>query len=40
MNHAQFGAYGDQAGDEEPDITDDQAHQALTEITITFLETS
>ncbi|GAA1088020.1 alpha/beta hydrolase [Nocardiopsis metallicus] len=40
MNHAQFGAYGDQAGDAEPELTDDQAHQALAEITATFLEAS
>lgn len=38
MNHAQFGAYGDQAGDEEPELTDAQAHEALTEITAAFLE--
>lgn len=40
MNHAQFGAYGDQAGDEEPELTNDQAHQALTEVTAAFLEAS
>ncbi len=31
MNHAQFGAYGPQAGDLEPTISDEEARSALTE---------
>lgn len=38
MNHAQFGAYGEQAGDEEPTLTDAEAHQALAEVTADFLD--
>ncbi len=38
MNHAQFGAYGDQSGDGDPDLTDDEAHAALAEVTAAFLE--
>lgn len=37
MNHAQFGSYGEQAGDEEPTLTDTEAHQALAEVTADFL---
>ncbi|MGW5877094.1 alpha/beta hydrolase [Nocardiopsis terrae] len=40
MNHAQFGAYGHQAGDGEPELTDEQAHQALAEVTGAFLAPS
>lgn len=38
MNHAQFGAYGGQAGDGDPELTDEEAHAALTEVTAAFLE--
>lgn len=31
MNHAQFGAYGEQSGDESPQISDAEARAALTE---------
>lgn len=37
MNHAQFGAYGEQAGDEEPTLSDAEAHEALAEVTTDFL---
>ncbi|WP_234003814.1 alpha/beta hydrolase [Nocardiopsis sp. SBT366] len=37
MNHAQFGAYGEQSGDAEPELTDDQAHEALADVTADFL---
>lgn len=40
MNHAQFGAYGGQVGDGDPEMTDAEAHAALTEITGAFLEAS
>ncbi len=37
MNHAQFGAYGSQAGDEEPELGEEEAHERLTEATSLFL---
>lgn len=38
MNHAQFGAYGAQSGDAEPELTDAEAHEALAEVTAAFLQ--
>ncbi|GAB3725369.1 alpha/beta hydrolase [Nocardiopsis nanhaiensis] len=37
MNHSQFGAYGEQPSDNEPELTDEQAHEALAEATSAFL---
>ena len=37
MNHAQFGAYGAQAGDEEPELSEEEAHERLAEATTLFL---
>ncbi|WP_084392317.1 alpha/beta hydrolase [Nocardiopsis listeri] len=37
MNHAQFGAYGAQAGDEEPGVGEEEAHERLAEATSPFL---
>lgn len=38
MNHAQFGAYGDQSGDLPADIDDAEAHRRLAEVTGGFLD--
>ncbi len=38
MNHAQFGAYGEQARDGEPTLTDEEAAEALAEVTAAALE--
>ncbi|WP_150253788.1 alpha/beta hydrolase [Nocardiopsis deserti] len=38
MNHAQFGAYGAQAGDLPADIGDAEAHRRLAAVTADFLE--
>lgn len=38
MNHAQFGAYGAQAGDEEPELTEEEAQERLAEATSQFLD--
>ncbi|WP_083936366.1 alpha/beta hydrolase [Nocardiopsis ganjiahuensis] len=40
MNHAQFGAYGEQSGDSAPELTDEEAHEALAEVTGDFLDPS
>ncbi|WP_285730288.1 alpha/beta hydrolase [Nocardiopsis sp. ATB16-24] len=37
MNHAQFGAYGDQSGDGVPEIDDEEARRALVEVMSAFL---
>ncbi len=37
MNHAQFGAYGDQPGDGRPEITDEEARMTLASTTADFL---
>ena len=37
MNHAQFGAYGDQTGDGTPEIGDEEARRALVEVMNAFL---
>lgn len=38
MNHAQFGAYGEQPRDGEPTLTDEEATEALAEVTVEALE--
>lgn len=38
MNHAQFGAYGEQARDGEPTLSDAEAAEALAEVTAEALE--
>ena len=40
MNHAQFGDYGVQPGDNEPRIPDDQARDELTDALTSFLESA
>lgn len=40
MNHAQFGRYGDQARDLEPDISDAEALAALTDAHVSFFARS
>ncbi|MEU3017618.1 alpha/beta hydrolase [Nocardiopsis sp. NPDC007018] len=37
MNHAQFGAYGAQSGDAEPELDDERAHEAVAGVTAAFL---
>ncbi|WP_017572540.1 alpha/beta hydrolase [Nocardiopsis halotolerans] len=38
MNHAQFGAYGEQAGDNPAAISDDEAHHRLADVMSGFLD--
>jgi hypothetical protein len=38
MNHAQFGAYGEQRGDDPADIGDAEAHRRLAEVMGDFLD--
>lgn len=37
-NHAQFGSYGAQDGDNEPTISEEEQHRQITEAFLTFLE--
>ncbi|ADJ16108.1 alpha/beta hydrolase [Halalkalicoccus jeotgali] len=38
MNHAQFGAYGPQRGDNPPEITDEEARERLSTVLIDWVE--
>lgn len=38
MNHAQFGAYGPQRGDDEPRISDEEARERLSAVVIEWFE--
>lgn len=37
-NHAQFGSYGPQAGDQEATLSEEAQHQALVDAVLTFME--